>query len=357
MRVQGLKPNANRVALVALLFCAALALSNALPSSAYGYFNDAATSFPAMQDLGTYDEPIMGSQLPDGNYRVTARTTSSMCIFYTNPANAEARDSKEQAILMVSNGNMTAVFYVSKAYNYLYMGTQEQAAAATNADGTDPSQYMAGDPPEGYVPHLFTMNVPSLNTPITFSSYSGGNNGNEEGKWYTRQVVFGMTTAEYQQIVMESRQQDEPAQQDPEENSSQEQSNQQEQQANLNPNNLNPSNNGESANQQAANQMEQDEPTTESDDQKQTLQGSEKRGVKMVIVNPEIDLDIEASEQDEQAAEEGFKLTLGQVLALVLVGLLAIGIVAKINIFKRGCDQTPHASSGSSEGESSVIEQ
>ena len=169
MHVRCLKPKASRAALAALFVCAVLALSYAFPSSAYGYFNEAATSFPASQDLGTYDDPIVGSQLPDGNYRVTARTTSSMCIFYTNPANAEARDSKEQAILMVNGGSMTAVFYVSKAYNYLYMGTQEQAAAATNADGTDPSQYMVGDPPEGYVPHLFTMSVPSLNTPITFA--------------------------------------------------------------------------------------------------------------------------------------------------------------------------------------------
>ena len=352
MHVRCLKPKASRAALAALFVCAVLALSYAFPSSAYGYFNEAATSFPASQDLGTYDDPIVGSQLPDGNYRVTARTTSSMCIFYTNPANAEARDSKEQAILMVNGGSMTAVFYVSKAYNYLYMGTQEQAAAATNADGTDPSQYMVGDPPEGYVPHLFTMSVPSLNTPITFASYSGGNNGNEAGKWYTRQVVFGMTTAEYQQIVMESRQQDEPEQQDPGQDSSQDQSGQQDQQANLNPNNVNTSENEGNLNQQEENQTQQ----SESDDQKQTAQGSEKRGVKMVIVNPDINVDIEASEAEEQSPEDGFKLTLGQVLALVVVGLLAIGIVAKIGIFKRGCDQAPRAPSDSSTGEDSVIE-
>ena len=184
---------------IATLACACTLM--AFPPLAHAAFNDAADSYPAAQDLGSYGAPIYGSQIPDGTYKVGARTTSRMCILYTNPANADARDSKEQAIISVSGGNITAVFYISKAYTHLYFGTQESAAAATNADGTDASAYIAGDPAEGYVPHMFSISVPALNQPLTISTYSGGDRGWEAGKWYTREVVFTMTAGELQAII------------------------------------------------------------------------------------------------------------------------------------------------------------
>ncbi len=190
------------VALVSLALAFAFALGlTVFPPAAHAKFNDTTDYFPAAQEIGSYGAPILGSQLPDGTYKVGARGTSRMCILYTNPEDAEARDSKEQAIINVSNGNITALFYISKAYTHLYMGTQEQAAAATNADGTDASAYIAGDPDEDYVPHLFIISIPALNEPITISTYSGGDHGIEQGKWYTRQFVFTMTDDELQAAI------------------------------------------------------------------------------------------------------------------------------------------------------------
>ena len=176
---------------------------------AFATFRDVADSYPAAQELGSYGKPISGSELPDGAYQVGARTTSRMCILYTNPADAEARDSKEQAIVSVSGGSLVAVFYISRAYNYIYIGTQEQAAAATNKQGTDASAYIAGDPDSGYVPHLFTIPIPALNEPITIATYSGGNNGLEGGVWYTRQVVFTMSDAQLKQIKADAKAEEE----------------------------------------------------------------------------------------------------------------------------------------------------
>ena len=185
-----------------MLACLLLAcMQLAFPLQAQAFFNDQADSYPAAQDLGSLDAPIYGNQLPDGAYQVVARTSSRMCIMYTDPTNAEARASKEQAIVVASGGSLTAVFYVSKAYTHLYLGTQEEAAAATNEDGTDASAYIAGNPDDGYVPHYFELPISALNEPMTISTYSGGDKGLDKGKWYTREVVFAMTEAELQDIV------------------------------------------------------------------------------------------------------------------------------------------------------------
>ena len=184
---------------LALVVCCVFACVR--PAPAYALFNKVADSFPAAQDLGSYGVPIYGDQLPDGSYQVGARTTSRMCILYTDAANAEARDSKEQAIVLAQGGGLTAVFYISKAYTHLYLGTQEEAAALTNEEGTDASAYIAGDPDEGYVPHLFAIPIPALNEPITLATFSGGDKGIEGGAWYTRQVVFSMSETELQGYV------------------------------------------------------------------------------------------------------------------------------------------------------------
>ena len=386
---------------VAAAICVVLlaALSVAFPSKAHAWFNDTASSFPAAQDLGTFDDPIRGSQLPDGTYKVTARTTSSMCIFYTNPADAEARDSKEQAIISVQNGNITGVFYISRAYNYLYMGTQEEAAAATNADGTDASNYIAGDPSEGYVPHLFMMDVPALNVPITFSSFSGGNNGLAQGVWYTREVVFGMTNAEYEQIIMDWHQQ-----QDPEDGSQENGSNpgyhqvtfvdgwgntldvqtvaeggaaidpgapshegytfdgwepsdfsavtsdlvvtatwienegSDNQQGILTAGDADASDSGNQLGGQTEEQSQDGDSQTQQSTQQAVPQTGEMRGVKMNIVSPNeltVDMEIDTDDVDRSDKDLGFGLTPRQILMLVLVGMLIAGIAARVLIFNR----------------------
>ena len=201
LRTSRVAANAVAALVCALLVCVALPLCS--PQKAFAWFNEVTDSNPAAQALGAYGAPIDGSQLPDGTYEVTAPTSSRMCVLYTNPADADARTpaSKEKAIVIAEGGTLTAMFYISKAYTHLYWGTQEEAAAATNEDGTDPSAYIPGDPEDGYVPHLFALPIPALNTPLTLSAYSGGDHGWEEGKWYTREVVFIMTDAELEAAI------------------------------------------------------------------------------------------------------------------------------------------------------------
>ena len=356
MRTTAKCPIRVRIAAAAICLVLLATLSGVFPSKAQAWFNDTANSFPATQGLGTFDDPIVGSQLPDGTYKVKARTTSSMCIMYTNPADTELRDpnSKEWAIISVDNGRITAVFYISRAYNYLYMGTQEEAAASTNADGTDASNYIAGDPPEGYVAHLFYMDVPALNVPITFSSYSGGLNGLENGVWYTREVVFGMSMAEYEQIIADWRQQQEPESEpqpesEPEpDQQPEESSGDQGQQAVLEPENVNASNGnqGDAQNGGSA-QTADDQANTQEQGSGQTAgqtvpQTGGMRGVKMNIVSPnELTLDIEVDPDSVQRSDEELALGLSprQIIALVVVGLLIAGVLARVLVFHAGYER------------------
>lgn len=173
----------------------------AQPTDAYAYYNEAADSYPASQDLGSYGEALSGSEIPDGSYVVGARTTSRMCLMYTNYDDAAARSAsnRELAVIQVQDGTITVAFYLSSAYTRLYFGTQEEAAALS--DGEDDSAYLAGDPVEGYEPHLFAFTIPALNSPMTIATYSGGDQGWEKGRWYTRQVVFTASDSVYDAIA------------------------------------------------------------------------------------------------------------------------------------------------------------
>lgn len=367
---EGLLARIIRCVRFALCLLALMGVVSAVPSPAYATFADAAQSFPAMQDLGTFDDPIYGDQIPDGTYQVTARTSSSMCIFYTDPAHAEARDSKEQAIISVENGNITAIFYISKAYNYLYMGTQEEAAAATNAEGTDASAYIAGDPPEGYVPHLFTMAVPALNVPITFSSFSGGDKGIERGVWYTREVVFGMSASELEAIVANAagepvepepepepeNQAEEPATQEgveeeapaeDEEPTSEEDSVQPE----LRTDNVNTGEEGSGsgsgdADAQAAEPSEEDGSGDSAKNAGNTIPVGAK-ATRMSIAGAAGSIDIELDAPEEAEDIEKPLLTARQILGLAWLGFLVAGIILRVALFKRGYDRVGRLSRGS----------
>ena len=180
------------------IFVGALA---AQPTDAYAYYNEIADSYPAAQDLGSYGEALSGSEIPDGAYVVGARTTSRMCLMYTNYDDAAARSTsnRELAVIQVQDGTITVAFYLSSAYTRLYFGTQEEAAALS--DGEDDFAYLAGDPVEGYEPHLFAFTIPALNSPMTIATYSGGDQGWEKGRWYTRQVVFTASDSVYDAIA------------------------------------------------------------------------------------------------------------------------------------------------------------
>lgn len=198
-----------RAAASVAAFLLACAIGFMLPGTALGSFKDFDTTHPAEQDLGTYGEPLYASDIPEGTYVVPARTDSRMCIFYKDEADVGTSE-KEWAVLYVSGGSMSVSFYTSKMYNYLYFGSAEEAAALTNEDGTDASAYIAGDPPEGYVPHYFELSVPSLNEPIAFSSFAGGNYeiSNPRAKWYSHRVVFA-STEEIEDAIARSQSQDE----------------------------------------------------------------------------------------------------------------------------------------------------
>ena len=370
--IRAQRENLHAVRAVPLLLWAALlvALLGACPLTAHARFDEVANSFPAAQELGSFDDPIYGSDLPDGNYKVQARTTSSMCIFYTNPADAEARDSKEQAILMVNGGRMTAVFYISRAYNYLYLGTQEEAAALTNADGTDASNYIAGDPNEGYVPHLFTMDVSALNVPITFASYSGGNNGNENGVWYTREAVFGMSREEFVQIKRDAQGSeddggdggqpdsepsgsDQPAPDDepegpsvPEESdgSAQNEDSQEDNRAPqvaLDTDNINTSgdDSGGGGNAEQVSENTSEDRANADDATPVSASAIGQRGIRMLAVDGELtlDLDIDEGEDEQEEVERG--LAPSQILMLVIIGLFVAGIASRILVFRAGFDR------------------
>ncbi len=323
----------------------------------------------AEQDLGSFDDPIFGDQIPDGTYQVTARTSSSMCIFYLDPADADARESKEQAIISVDNGNITGIFYISKMYNYLYMGTKEEAAAATNAEGTDASAYIAGDPSEGYVPHLFTMPVPALNYPITFASFSGGE-GNERGVWYTRTVVFGMSAAELEAIVANAA--GEPSEPEPEpqpENTTEESSEQEPEyagedssgedetsapeeetvQPELTTDNINTGEEGDGtgeAGAQSGGSSEKDASGDSATDAgNSTAVGMKATRMSIAGVGGSIDIDLE--EPDEPEEVDLPLLTARQILGLFWLGLLIAGVVIRVVLFNRGYDRVRKPPRGS----------
>ena len=382
-----------------MLMLAAFSIGSIVfPQRAYAWLNETADAFPAAQDLGSYGKPISGDELPDGVYKVGARTTSRMCILYTNPADAEARDSKEQAVVSVNGGNMTAVFYISKAYTYLYFGTMEQAAAKTNKKGTDASAYIAGDPDEGYVPHLFTIPISALNEPMTIATFSGGEKGIEGGKWYTREVVFTMSNAELKQIKADAKAEEEAQQAQEEEarkaeeeakkvaeeakkteeeavkkaeeeakktgeeearkaqeekdrkkaeETGQTQKSSSSSQPRLSENNVTTSDSRDEESEEQESQTE--EPESPEATTRSAVSASELRGVRMNIVNPEIVIDVSDLEikdvEGAKAADEPL-LTMEQIIALCFLAALAVGVVIRYVIHRRSFDPQ----SGSREG-------
>lgn len=197
---------------VALL---ATALIMALPAPAYASFKNTLGA-QAGQVIGEFGDPVDVSSIPDGTYAIPARTDSSMCILYQTSEDSYNKTNKEWATLEVSGGVGYVTFYTSRMYNYLYLGTNEEAAAQTNEDGTDDSAYIAGDPDMSYsepdkymptyVPHGYTLEVVTLNEPITFSSFSGANYdiSNPRAAWYNHEVVFA-STDEIMQAIADSQ--------------------------------------------------------------------------------------------------------------------------------------------------------
>ena len=180
-------------ALAALALCTLCMLAFcAAPPAAHARFNEASTDYPASQDLGEVGDIIYPQDIPEGQvFRVEARTTSRMCIMYESADDCANRTNQEQCLIKREGNTLLVVFYLSQAYTHIFMGTADEAVKWTNADGTDATNYIVGNPDAGYVPHYFSMSIPALNYIMDMSTYSGGSNGRE--LWYTRQVVFKPT--------------------------------------------------------------------------------------------------------------------------------------------------------------------
>jgi len=159
----------------ALVVCATLSMFSS--STAYAWFNDVTDSYPASQDIPISGSILTGVDVPEGVYSITATSSSYMCKL-TN------------VTLTSAGGGLWATFNLSAAYNALYPGTAEEAAASTNEDGTDVSAYYISDPLEGYVSRQFSIPIDALNQEMTLATYSGGSKGIDGGMWYTRTVVF-----------------------------------------------------------------------------------------------------------------------------------------------------------------------
>lgn len=110
--------------------------------------------------------PISGSDVVDGTYEVEVESSSSMFRI-------------EKAELTVQGGEIQAVLTLSgTGYQYLYMGTAEQAALS------DPSKYIEHvEDEEGK--YTYQIPVTALDQAIACAAFS-----KNKKKWYGRQILF-----------------------------------------------------------------------------------------------------------------------------------------------------------------------
>lgn len=110
--------------------------------------------------------PVYASELKDGTYEVEMKSSSSMF-------------KVDRCELRVENGTMQAVLYMtSQSYLYLYAGTAEEAAAASEEDYIPRED--AGDGMGSY-----TLPVEALDTGISCAAFS-----KKREKWYDRTLLF-----------------------------------------------------------------------------------------------------------------------------------------------------------------------
>ena len=329
-----------------LLISCALALAlmwcvTAFPAPAHAYYYDFDTANTAQQELDTPGDPIPGAAIPDGVYLVGARTSSRMCILYPSEGDCEGNTNREMCYISVEGGNITAVFYISKAYTRLCMGTGEYAASLSDSTGTNDAPYMVGDPAEGYVPHLYTFPVNALNEPIVFAAFSGGNRSVAESKWYTRTVVFTPTEDVMRAIRgggSTPAPEPQPSENDDQPSSGAEDSQPQGQAAAAGTGNGSGGNGNDSGNADNGTTEETpaDQPQDESSTTTQAASTQAKRhGIPMTIAELGVP-DFVTNVQPVQAVETGPKgLTQAQALGLLLAAGVLAGCLARVVMFIR----------------------
>lgn len=111
-------------------------------------------------------EPVYGDSIKDGVYEVTVDSSSSMF-------------NIESCQLTVADGKMSAVMTMGgTGYLYLYMGTAEEAAAASEADYISFVENAEGK-------HTFEVPVEALDAGINCAAFS-----KKKEMWYDRQLCF-----------------------------------------------------------------------------------------------------------------------------------------------------------------------
>lgn len=111
-------------------------------------------------------EPISGSDIKDGAYEVTVESSSAMF-------------PVESCELAVADGKMTAVMHMGgTGYLYLYMGTGNEAAEASEDD------YIPYVETEDGI-HTFEVPVEALDQEIDCAAFS-----KRKEKWYDRKLLF-----------------------------------------------------------------------------------------------------------------------------------------------------------------------
>lgn len=112
-----------------------------------------------------HEGPVTADMLQDGTYEINVESSSSMF----NIVKAE---------LTVADGKMTCAMTMSgKGYLYLFMGTGEEAAAASE-DAYIPFEEVEDE-------HVFTVPVEALDQETNCAAFS-----KRKGTWYDRTLVF-----------------------------------------------------------------------------------------------------------------------------------------------------------------------
>lgn len=171
--------NSKKTLLAALL--AALMLTSGCGSSASQQQTDTAaqtgetgtSNVASASDMAEVEDvvedgmiPIAGDQVKDGTYHVTVKSSSKMFDITA-------------CELTVEGGKMTATMHMGgKGYLYVYMGTGEQAAAASESDYIPFTEEADGT-------HSFTVPVDALDEGIDCAAFS-----KKKEKWYDRTILF-----------------------------------------------------------------------------------------------------------------------------------------------------------------------
>lgn len=157
-----------------------LAASLVVPLSAHATYADVADSYGTVEELTPKTDAIYADEIPDGTYRdVTVRTSSSFC-------------KVTNCTLKKEDGMLVAAFTLTTTYTAIYMGTAEEAAAATDAAGDDDSAYTLAKEVTigGTKLHQFTIALPAVSDPFYLATFNGGSKSHEKACWYDRSFIF-----------------------------------------------------------------------------------------------------------------------------------------------------------------------